>query len=71
MPRYQLSIEGMSCQHCVQAVKEAVQELTGEMAEQVQVGSALVALAEPALLPKLKARLADEGFELTRAEALG
>lgn len=68
MPRYHLRIEGMSCQHCVHAVQDAIQELTGDIAEKVEVGSALVALHTPSLLEKLKARLADEGFELTAAQ---
>lgn len=37
-----LAIDGMSCMHCVEAVRSALNELDGVRAEEVQVGSAKV-----------------------------
>ena len=39
-----LRIEGMTCQHCVRAVREALTELPGVSVEQVEIGKASVAL---------------------------
>jgi copper chaperone len=39
----QLSIEGMSCHHCVNAVRGALGQLPGVTVEQVEIGSARVA----------------------------
>lgn len=37
-----LHIEGMSCQHCVRAVREALEATEGVDVDEVQVGSAVV-----------------------------
>ena len=45
-----LEISGMSCGHCVAAVRSALMQVRGVRAEQVAVGSALVAV-DPAAGP--------------------
>lgn len=35
-----IEIEGMSCQHCVRAVREALEETPGVDVEHVEIGSA-------------------------------
>lgn len=41
-----LKISGMSCQHCVRRVKEAIDAVKGVSASDVAVGSATVTFAE-------------------------
>jgi len=43
MDRLTLAIDGMSCSHCVAAVRGALEELDGVRAEQVEIGRATVA----------------------------
>lgn len=44
MERLTVTIEGMSCQHCVRAVQEALGALDGVAVEQVTIGAATVAV---------------------------
>ena len=39
-----LRIEGMTCQHCVRAVNEALAELPGVTVERVEIGKASVSM---------------------------
>ncbi len=41
-----IKIEGMSCQHCVAAVKKAVDDIDGASSSNVEVGSAIVSFDE-------------------------
>ena len=64
MDRMTMQIEGMSCMHCVKAVREALGELPGVEVERVEVGSATVAY-DPARTPKreLLEAVRDAGYE--------
>lgn len=42
MAEAKLRIEGMSCQHCVQAVKKALSEVKGVDSTDVAIGSATI-----------------------------
>lgn len=42
MSRVELSIEGMSCDHCIRAVRTALEALSGVRPESVAIGSAVV-----------------------------
>ena len=42
MAEVTIKIDGMSCQHCVAAVKKAVDALDGVSSSNVEVGSAIV-----------------------------
>ncbi|NNF58669.1 MAG: heavy-metal-associated domain-containing protein [Rhodothermaceae bacterium] len=42
-----LHIDGMSCQHCVRAVREAIEAIPGVELEDVEIGSAIVRLDSP------------------------
>lgn len=42
MAEAKLKIDGMSCQHCVSAVKKALCEVTGVDSTEVEIGSAHV-----------------------------
>jgi len=37
-----ISIDGMSCQHCVMRVKKAIDALTGVISSEVEIGKAIV-----------------------------
>jgi copper chaperone len=41
-----LAIEGMHCQACVQRVRRAIEKVVGARVENVDVGSAAVAIAQ-------------------------
>jgi len=43
MKEMTLAIDGMSCTHCVEAVRSALEELDGVRAETVTIGTATVA----------------------------
>ncbi len=46
MAEITLTIEGMSCQHCVLSVKKAVDKIDGVISSDVAVGSAKIAYNE-------------------------
>lgn len=46
MKTAELKIEGMSCGHCVMAVRKELAKLTGVEVDDVQIGSARVRLDE-------------------------
>lgn len=64
MERVTMRIDGMSCGHCVNAVREALAELPGVQVEAVAIGSATVA-HDPARTPRaeLDAAVRDAGYE--------
>jgi len=41
-----LKIEGMTCQHCVMAVKKAVDSISGVSSSDVEIGSAKISYDE-------------------------
>ncbi|UCH81098.1 MAG: heavy-metal-associated domain-containing protein [Nitrospiraceae bacterium] len=46
MAEVTIKIDGMSCQHCVTAVKKAVDAVDGVSSSNVEVGSAVVSFDE-------------------------
>lgn len=46
-----LQIDGMTCQHCVRAVNEALTDLPGVTVERVEIGKASVELDEARVQP--------------------
>jgi len=63
MERVELTIEGMSCDHCVRAVRGRLERTPGVTVEDVRVGSAKLAY-DPAKtnLDDLEEAIADEGY---------
>jgi len=60
-----LTVEGMSCQHCVHAVKTSVGALAGVEGVDVSLEKKIVTVGyDPALvgLPAIKAAIEDEGY---------
>ena len=70
MQRVTLRIDGMSCGHCVRAVRSALEGVDGVRVEEVTVGSAVVAYdparADPARIARA---VAEEGYAAQPAGA--
>ena len=63
MDRIALTIEGMTCEHCVRAVRNRLAETPGVEVEQVEVGSAVIRLDPGATsLDAVEDAIADEGY---------
>ncbi len=63
-----LDVSGMSCGHCVHAVREALGAVPGVTVEDVKIGSATVALDEAkATLGKVIDAISDAGYEASEA----
>jgi copper chaperone CopZ len=63
MPTTKLSIEGMSCGHCVSAVKQALESVPGVSVKDVRVGSATIeTAAAPGPVEAIKAAIEDAGY---------
>ena len=59
-----LRIQGMSCGHCVKAVREALEHVEGVTKADVEVGRARVVCEESVPRDALAAAITDAGFEL-------
>jgi len=55
-----LTIEGMSCGHCVVAVKKELNKLAGVKVDSVEVGKARVQIDETLVSPEKLAKAIDE-----------
>jgi copper chaperone CopZ len=63
MERVNLTIEGMSCDHCVRAVRGRLERTEGVKVDEVKVGSATVEY-DPAKtnIDEIEDAIADEGY---------
>ncbi len=60
-----ITITGMSCQHCVHAVKEALSNLSGIQVDRVEIGIASLSVDEHTYdTATVAAALEEEGFKL-------
>lgn len=68
MKKTTLTIDGMSCGHCVGAVRAELEKQQGVTVENVRVGSATVSY-DPAVttLGELKDAVAEAGYEVRAA----
>ena len=63
MVRMTLEIEGMSCEHCVRAVRQALEGVDGVRVEEVAIGRATVEVdASRASREAIADAVADEGY---------
>lgn len=62
-----LTIDGMSCDHCVRAVRDALAAVPGAEVEAVSVGVARVHLPDEAARTAALAAVEAEGFRVTHA----
>jgi len=64
-----LAVSGMSCDHCVMHVKEALSAMTGVQVEDVQIGSAKIRMDESMVSrDALAAVIEKAGYQLTSVE---
>lgn len=63
-----LQVQGMSCGHCVRAVKDALSQVEGATVEKVEIGSAVVAFdPQQTSTGALVDAVADAGYEAQEA----
>ena len=68
MEQTTIAIQGMSCGHCVAAVKGALHRLDGVEVRDVKIGSAQVAYDPATVSPeRIAEAIADEGYAATVA----
>jgi copper ion binding protein len=61
-----LKIDGMSCEHCVKHVKDALEEVTGVISATVSLeeNSAVVEHSDAVTMDVLKAAVVEAGYEV-------
>jgi copper chaperone len=65
MVERELSIEGMSCQHCVMAVRKGLAAVDGVEVREVRIGSARVAYDETKVDPaRVEAAVTAAGYRV-------
>jgi copper chaperone CopZ len=62
--KIEFEIQGMSCQHCVHAVKSALEKLPGVISAQVTVGHAIVESSRELSRDEVDKALDQEGYRL-------
>ncbi len=69
MERLRLAIDGMSCDHCVRAVRGALEGVDGARVARVAIGEAEVEYDPARTSPQaLLDAVNDEGYEAARAD---
>ena len=67
MKSAEFKIEGMTCNHCVMAVKKELQKIPGVQVEDVQIGHARVSFDESRTSEKvLSTAIEDAGYAIVR-----
>lgn len=68
MKQVKLEVSGMSCGHCIQAVRNALSAIPGAKVENVQIGAATVNFDEArTTIGALVDAVADAGYEASEA----
>ncbi len=65
MKSHELSIQGMSCNHCIMHVKEALEGVDGVEVEDVQIGKARVWYDDEKVARTLEQRVEEAGYRVT------
>lgn len=67
MAETKIAIEGMSCQHCVMAVKKALGGVPGIFESNVQIGSAVVKYDENTVKKEeIESKIEATGYKVTK-----
>lgn len=66
MKTHEFDVEGMSCQHCVRSVEEALAAVVGIGVAQVQVGHVHVEAADDVKLDTIASAITAAGFSVVR-----
>lgn len=61
----ELTVSGMSCQHCVKAVTQAVQNLDPQASVSIDLPTGKVSVGSTASLEQVKAAIAEEGYDVS------
>jgi copper chaperone len=61
----ELTVGGMSCQHCVKSVTQAVQKLDPQASVSVDLPTGKVSVGSTASLEQVKAAIAEEGYDVS------
>lgn len=64
MAEITLTVEGMSCQHCVMNVQKALDRIEGIRSSTVSVGSVTVDIADPAQKDSVMKAIQDAGYKV-------
>jgi copper chaperone len=59
-----LTVKGMSCQHCVKAVTAAIQELDAQARVEIDLPTGKVAVQSSAAEAKLREAITEAGYEI-------
>jgi copper chaperone len=63
MTKLHLTIEGMTCEHCVRAVEQRLRGTPGVEVEKVEIGSADISYnADAMTVDEIAEAIADEGY---------
>ena len=63
--KYTFDIQGMTCDHCVRAVKNALEDVSGVKSTDVKIGHAEVEASDENLHDQLASAIEEEGYEIT------
>ncbi|OPY84006.1 MAG: Copper chaperone CopZ [Syntrophorhabdus sp. PtaU1.Bin153] len=67
MAETKIAIEGMSCQHCVMAIKKALGGVPGILETDVQIGSALVKFDDSKVKKEdIETKIEKAGYKVVR-----
>ena len=67
--KYELTLDGMSCGHCVKAVEEALARVEDIQVESVEIGRAIIESGNMMVAqPRIAEELEEEGYPLKNAE---
>jgi copper chaperone len=64
MKSHELTIQGMSCGHCVMHVKQALDDVDGLEVEEVQVGKARVWYDDETIAKVLSEKVEEAGYKV-------
>lgn len=65
-----ITISGMSCGHCVTAVRKALTGVDGVVVQDVQIGTATVGVDSPAALAAAESAVEDAGYDVVKGRTL-
>ena len=65
-----ITISGMSCGHCVSAVRKALTEVTGVAVQDVQIGTAVVEVESAEARAAAEAAIERAGFDVVKGRTL-
>jgi len=63
---YELQVEGMSCNHCINAVTQAVQDIDASAKVNVVLAEQKVSIASTADLERIKSAVEEAGYPVLR-----